>query len=491
MREHCSPAVLRAVEAAAGQAFEGAAIKVAAANLLMALIEDEDGRATVLLARHGVNRDLLWEYLAGASSILDVAIDRILADAGALTREHGGEGAITSEFLLLALLRSETGLSRVLKDHGLNLPGLEREILGEKRPPLPINEPLQFDVPSEKIAAGRILDANANRAREALRLLDDYCRFVLNDALLTREAKQLRHDLAALLDRLPAGLLVAARETEQDVGTAISTSAEAARGSSADVARINLKRLQEAFRSLEEFGKLFTPDFAEGIERLRYRSYTLEKALRSGEDSQSVLAGTRLCVLLTGSQCAASLDWTIAEAAAGGATMFQLREKNLNDRELLERARNVRKWTRLAGALFIVNDRPDIARLADADGVHLGQEDLPVQEARKIIGPDALIGVSTHDVEQVRRAVRDGANYLGIGPAFPTQTKMFEALAGLDFIKVALAETSLPAFAIGGINLDTIDAVVGAGTKRVAVSAAIAAADDPRQIAHVLRSALS
>src|SRR5262249_12830073 len=152
---------------------------------------------------------------------------------------------------------------------------------------------------------------------------------------------------------------VAARDTEQDVGTAINTPAEAVRGSPAEVARINFKRLQEAFRSLEEFGKLFAPYFAEGVERLRYRSSTLEKALRSGEDSRTALAGVRLCVLLTGSQCAASLDWTIAEAAAGGATMFQLREKNLNDRELLERARNVRTWTRKAGTLFIVNDRPD------------------------------------------------------------------------------------------------------------------------------------
>src|SRR4051794_10471359 len=102
-----------------------------------------------------------------------------------------------------------------------------------------------------------------------------------------------------------------------------------------------------------------------------------------------------------------------------------MREKDLPDRELLERARQLRQWTRQAGVLFIVNDRPDIARLVEADGVHLGQDDLPVREARRILGPDALVGVSTHNLEQVRQAILDGASYLGVGPTFPSKTKEF------------------------------------------------------------------
>src|SRR5439155_8237675 len=130
------------------------------------------------------------------------------------------------------------------------------------------------------------------------------------------------------------------------------------------------------------------------------------------------LAGVRLYVLVTGSLCVHSLESTIRQAAAGGAQMVQLREKGLPDRELLERARAVRRWTRAAGVLFILNDRPDLARLAEADGVHLGQDELPVQEARRVVGPDALIGVSTHNLGQVRKAVLDGASYLGVGPTF-------------------------------------------------------------------------
>jgi thiamine-phosphate pyrophosphorylase len=170
--------------------------------------------------------------------------------------------------------------------------------------------------------------------------------------------------------------------------------------------------------------------------------------------------------------------------------MFQLREKTLSDRDLLERAKNVRRWTREAGALFIVNDRPDIARLAEADGVHLGQDDLRVAEARKILGSGSLIGVSTHTLDQVRQAVVDGASYIGIGPTFPSQTKTFEELAGLDFVGHAVALTTLPAFVIGGVNTENVAEVVAAGAKRIAVSAAICRAEEPQSIASALASAM-
>lgn len=149
----------------------------------------------------------------------------------------------------------------------------------------------------------------------------------------------------------------------------------------------------------------------------------------------------------------------------------------------------MRHWTRKARVLFIVNDRPDIARLVEADGVHLGQEDLPVKDARRLLGLDALIGVSTHNLDQLRQAVLDGASYVGVGPTFASGTKEFAAFPGLDFVRQAAAETSLPAFVIGGIDPQTIGAAVAAGARRVAVGQAIARADDPRAAAVVLRQA--
>jgi len=226
------------------------------------------------------------------------------------------------------------------------------------------------------------------------------------------------------------------------------------------------------------------------MEQLRYNSYTLERAILLGQDARQRLASARLYLLVTGSACAAALDFVIAEAAAGGVDVVQLREKDLGYRELLERARQVRRWTRDAGVLFIVNDRPDIARLAEADGVHLGQDDLPVREARRIVGPDALIGVSTHSLDQLHQAIRDGASYVGIGPVFPSKTKQFEELAGLDYVRQASSETSLPAFALGGITVDNAPQVLAAGAKRLAVSSAICGADEPQPVARAFRALL-
>ncbi|MSQ94544.1 MAG: thiamine phosphate synthase [Gemmataceae bacterium] len=352
-------------------------------------------------------------------------------------------------------------------------------------------EPLNLQEPVEEAYTARILDASANRAREALRVLEDFTRFAMNDAFLSGQLKHLRHDLASALQLLPASLLLESRDTPGDVGTAISTEDEWQRPGLVSVAAANAKRLQESLRSLEEYGKVLHSEFAQSIEQIRYQTYTLERVLVRVHSACERLVGGQLYVLVTDGLCRASLVGTVKEAILGGAQIIQLREKGLDDRTLLARAREVREVVRSAGTLFIVNDRPDIARLADADGVHLGQDDMPIQEARRILGPDALIGVSTHNLEQVRRAVLDGANYLGVGPTFPSQTKEFEAFAGLEFVHQAFAETSLPAFAIGGIGLDNVAQVVAVGAGRIAVSHAICAAEDPRVVALKLRQALT
>jgi thiamine-phosphate pyrophosphorylase len=184
------------------------------------------------------------------------------------------------------------------------------------------------------------------------------------------------------------------------------------------------------------------------------------------------------------------LRWVVVEALAGGAQVIQLREKGLPDREVLARAREVRLLTVAAGARFIMNDRPDLARLAAADGVHLGQDDLAVRDARRIIGTRALVGVSTHDPAQLERAVLDGAGYLGVGPVFPTPTKDFDGLAGLSHVRHAAETVTLPWFAIGGITESNLDEVLEAGATRVAVSAAVTRAASPRRAAATLRARL-
>jgi len=410
----------------------------------------------------------------------------ILTGAGKVAGERA-ESTLTGEFLLLGLIRSIEPLRQPLRLGGVRVEQLTRPA---EVAPLPFTEPLDLSDAPDEVAASRVVDANANRARESLRILDDYCRFVLDDAVLTQEVKSLRHDLVELLSRIPSQTLHESRETLADVGTAITAGGEMIRESPSEVAQVNLKRLQESLRSLEEFGKLLSRELSVGLEALRYRSYTIEKAISIGADSRERLQNARLYVLLTGATCSAGLDWTIREAADGGADVFQLREKSLSDRELIERARNVRVWTRQTGTLFVLNDRPDIARLVEADGVHLGQDDMTVKDARRILGTGPLIGISTHNADQVRQAILDGANYVGVGPTFPSPTKEFGELAGLDFVRQAAGLTTLPVFVIGGVNADNISQAVAAGARRVAVSAAICAADDPRSVAARLRSML-
>ncbi len=156
----------------------------------------------------------------------------------------------------------------------------------------------------------------------------------------------------------------------------------------------------------------------------------------------------------------------------------------------MRRAREVRILTAQARARFILNDRPDLARLAGADGVHLGQDDLSVRDARRIVGPLGHVGISTHDREQLERAVVDGASYLGVGPVFSSETKNFADLVGLAFIRQASESTTLPWFAIGGIRLENVESVLEAGAERIAVSAAVVRAERPRQAAAEFRTRL-
>lgn len=491
MIDDLTPAADRALTAAKSWALRLNSPGVTPRHVLLGMLDEPEGAAAVLLSGCGLDIDG-WRAQFPAGEIAPIRptlqsteVHQALLDARLLARQYGAERSITTELLALALLQNDAELAAELAVQGLRPAEiLERIAVVPER--VALDEPLDLADQVEHIDAARILDASANRAREALRVLEDFARFSRDDAGLTRRLKEMRHELAEALEDLPPGLLLAARDTAGDVGTAISTDREQSRHSLADVTKANVKRLQEALRSLEEYGKLYGSSLSQRLEKLRYDSYTLERSLLTGVDAAAQLADARLYVLLSGATCRASLEWTIAEAAAGGAQIIQLREKTLGDRELLARARDVRRWTRQAGVLFIMNDRPDIARLVEADGVHLGQDDMPVRDARRIVGERALIGVSAHDIEQVWRAVADGANYIGVGPTFPSATKQFDALAGLEFVRAATAETSLPAFVLGGVTMENVADVVAAGATRIAVSAAIAQADDPRAVARYL-----
>jgi thiamine-phosphate pyrophosphorylase len=178
-------------------------------------------------------------------------------------------------------------------------------------------------------------------------------------------------------------------------------------------------------------------------------------------------------------------------ALAGGADLFQLRDKDASDDELLAAAETARERCRAAGALFLINDRPDLAVACGADGVHVGQDDTPVARARKIVGDDAIVGLSTHSVKQAQAGCRSGADYIAVGPVHATPTKEGRPAIGIEPIKYAAAHISVPWFAIGGIDTKTIGDVVRAGARRVVVVRALTDADDPEAVARTLRTSLN
>jgi thiamine-phosphate pyrophosphorylase len=324
----------------------------------------------------------------------------------------------------------------------------------------------------------RILDANFNRAREALRVIEDFARFIQDDPVGCELVKNLRHDLVACMRRLPSDRLLSARNTPGDVGTGIFTASERCRLDARDVCTAAVKRLPEALRTLEEYGKVVDPQFAVAIEALRYRAYDLEQRMLLRGDRSGRFARVRLYVLITESLCRG--DWpAVAEAAiAGGADCLQLREKGLNDGELLRRARQLGEICRRREAIFIVNDRPDIARLADADGVHLGQTDVSVADARRILGPDRLIGLSTHTEEQLRAALAARPDYIAVGPMFASSTKPQDHVPGPDLLACAARQTDLPVVPIGGITSENMGILQAAGAHRLCVCAAVISAPD-------------
>lgn len=187
---------------------------------------------------------------------------------------------------------------------------------------------------------------------------------------------------------------------------------------------------------------------------------------------------------------AGALDSFLGEVLGAGVDVVQLREKEMEAGPLMRVAGVVRRRTAEAGAIFVVNDRVDVALAAGADAVHLGQDDLPTREARRQGGPALVIGLSTHSAEQVRAAVRSEADYFAVGPVHATPTKPLRPAVGYDLVRVASAEADRPFFAIGGIDMTTLEEVIEAGARRVAVLRALTESDNPGSVARRMKQRL-
>ncbi|HLB12032.1 MAG TPA: thiamine phosphate synthase [Dehalococcoidia bacterium] len=341
--------------------------------------------------------------------------------------------------------------------------------------------------PSTLGSLDRILDANLDRAREGLRVLEDIARFALNDSRLSGRLKDMRHRL--VLENGAVGLL-GARDVEGDTGAFLNTEAEGRRAGLFSVLEANAKRTQESLRVLEEVGKLLPQEAP--FKEMRFALYQVEREMASRLLRNEKAAAVRgLYVIIDGQALGGRTEVQVAQAAiSGGASVIQFRDKVREKGQVLPTVMALRDLCKKAGVIYLINDHVDLALAVGADGVHVGQKDLPVPLARRLLPIDALVGCSTNNVEEALRAQEDGADYVAVGALFPTSSKSDIRPASLRVLEAVRQATTLPIVAIGGINRDNAAEAVAAGADAVAVIGAVSAAPDPEAAARDLCNSL-
>jgi thiamine-phosphate pyrophosphorylase len=334
----------------------------------------------------------------------------------------------------------------------------------------------------------RLIDANLNRLSEGSRLLEDVARFILNDAALSSRLKALRHDLLSNTKSFQRTLLTE-RDSEGDV-TAFSKESMS-RSDVNDVVTANARRVTESLRVLEEFAKLPDIDLDPmKFKRARFEIYEIEKEI----SSKVARRGKRIAGLyvIIDREALGGKDEveTCRQAIRGGANVIQLRDKQQSKPQMLNSARQIKEACASSAIPFIMNDDLDIALASGADGLHLGQEDLPVQAARRLLPIDKLIGCSTTTEQEALQAEADGADYIAVGSIYPTKSKKSATVVGLERLRKIRDSVSLPIVAIGGINADNARNVIDAGADAVAVISAILESDSVERATHKIAKRL-
>jgi thiamine-phosphate pyrophosphorylase len=337
----------------------------------------------------------------------------------------------------------------------------------------------------------RILDANLNRAREGLRTCEEFARYALQDARATEAIKRARRALQACHDQLGpvAERLLLSRDVTSDTG-AQPGGDNGLREDLAGVAKAGIKRAQEALRVIEESCRLVAPEAGAHAAGARYAAYEAEQQVFAAGPRRATLRNEPVMIVFTRALCSRPWQETLDLLLAGGARLFQLREKDVPGRDYAAFARKFIERARPMGAKVIVNDRADIAAAIEADGLHLGQDDLTFTDARRVVGPTAVIGISTHSVSEAEEAEAAGADYLGLGSMFPTGTKNVSSIGGPDLARDVVPQVSVPVFAIGGVNVLNAANLRSRGIQKVAVARAVLAAQDPAAAYAAIAAAL-
>jgi thiamine-phosphate pyrophosphorylase len=329
----------------------------------------------------------------------------------------------------------------------------------------------------EQRAVLRILDANANRCAEGIRVIEEIARFIMESESLTRRLKGIRHEVRSCMDRF-TGESYRFRDAREDVGGSFSTGAESYRGSMKEVARANFRRSEEALRVVEEFGKLIDPETAKDVKALRFELYSLEGTFFDGMGTKAELPTVPFLYAILDRSIIPQAD--VADAAAslvaGGADLIQYRAKGIAQNE--QRADLLAILTTVQRRVpVLVNDDPMLAAETGAEGVHLGPDDADPEEARSLLGPNRIIGVTAHSIEEALAAPAGIIDYVAYGAVFASPTKPdIEAVTPQSLAELR-DQLRLPLVAIGGITPENVRAVLDAGADGIAVVSSILIGD--------------
>jgi thiamine-phosphate pyrophosphorylase len=328
----------------------------------------------------------------------------------------------------------------------------------------------------------RMLDANFNRVAEGLRVVEDIFRFCFDHGDIQARLKGVRH---RLMVQAPDDGSELGRQALEDVGFRVEDAWEENRRGTGDLLRANFKRAQQGLRCLEELFKLDRPAAAREIKALRYEVYDIEGTALAWIERPHL--GQGLYLILT--EPATGYLHLARMAVAAGLPAIQLRYKGSDMHRCLSLAKELSEITKDTQTLLIVNDRPDVTLLANADGVHLGQSDLPAEAVRRLIGPRKLLGLSTHNLDQVRRAAQLPVDYIGFGPLYPTASKSDpDPTTGLEPYFEARRISPHPVVAIGGLNPARLARLGTAACPHPAMISAVADASDPQATMRALQS---
>ena len=340
--------------------------------------------------------------------------------------------------------------------------------------------------PNNNISA-QIIDANLDRAREGIRVIEDWCRFThLNNEFVV-VLKDWRHQLS----KHHHYFYREARNTSNDKGLGLSHPSQNNRANQEDVLLANASRIQEALRVIEEFSRNSDPELAKVSSDIRYGMYELESNLIRRFHLESRKLTLKECSLYLITSPNKNIKEIVLEALKAGVKMVQYRCKEYEDRRKLEEGKELLSICKRFESILIVNDRIDIALAINADGVHLGQNDVPVSTARRLLGEEKIIGLSTHCLRDIQDANNTCCDYVGLGPVFKSKTKETLDPIGTKQIKELSKKARVPSFAIGGIDLSNINELILAGANQIAVSNAIIQSNQPGATAKEMLDFLS